>query len=149
MSGAPSQLPPPSNPHLLPVLAAVTYVALIVAAWGGLSLALDREVIGYSDAGPLLGPAMAAAAGMVTWFALRRAAHVASVVILAMGSAAASYSAMVTVGAVGYAAVRSSAAIALLSAAQFCVSPFVIVAALLSAIMVVGLWAFDRGGAED
>jgi hypothetical protein len=149
MSQAPSQLPPPSNPHLLPVLAAVTYVALVVAAWGGLSLVLDREVIEYPDAGPLLGPAMAAAAGVTTWLALRSVRREGSVVILGMGAVAASYGAIVAVGALGYAAARSSAAIALITAGQFCVSPFVITAALLSGVMVVALWAFDRSRPED
>ncbi len=149
MSGAPSQLPPPTNPHLLPVLAAVTYVALVVAAWGGLSLVLDREVIEYPDAGPLLGPAMAAAAGVTTWLALRRVRRMGSIVILAVGAAAASYGAMVAVGALGYAAARSSAPVALIAAGQFCVSTFVIAAALLSTVLVVAFWAFDRSRPED
>ena len=42
------QLPPPSNPAMLPVLATVTYVAAVVALWGILSVALDRDVIPFA-----------------------------------------------------------------------------------------------------
>jgi hypothetical protein len=110
---------------------------------------LDREVIEYTDAGPFLGPTMAAAAGVVTWLALRRVRRVEPFVILAVGATPASYAVMVAVGALGYAAARSSAAIAVLAAGTFCVSPFVITAALLSGATVAALGAFDRSRAED
>lgn len=131
---APRQLPPPSNPALLPVLAAVVVVAAIVAGWGVLSLVLDRDVIDYPDAGPLLGPAMALTAGVVTWLVLwRRPARVAGVAIAGFGT----YLAVISVGAIGYAMTQGDVTWMLLAAAHFALSPFVVAAAVLSALAVL------------
>ncbi len=46
----------------LAVFSAVLYAALLVAAFGLISLATNLEVIGEAGAGPLVGPSMAAAA---------------------------------------------------------------------------------------
>lgn len=149
MSRVPSQLPPPSNRHLLPILGAITYIALVVAAWGGLSVVLDREVIEYPDAGPLLGPAIAASAGVVTWLACRQTRRPAPLALRALGAIAAAFGVMVAVGSFGYAIARSSLTVALLAAAQFSVSPFVITAAVVAGATVVASGAFDRGRTGD
>ena len=132
MSGPPPQLPPPSNPRLLPVLAAVVYLAAVVAYWGLLSLALDREVVDYPDAGPLLGPAMAVAAGAVTWLALWRTRRSRSPWAGAVLAAVGSLAAMLLVAVVGYAPVAG---------AHFALSPFILGAAGLSGLTVVAAWA--------
>jgi hypothetical protein len=132
MSERPPQLPPPTNPALLPVLAAVVYVAAVVALWGVLSLLLDREVVDYPDAGPLLGPAMATAAGLVTWLTLLRTRRsrspwpgtIAAVLLAAI--------AMFVVAAVGYGPV---------AVPHFVISPFLWGAAVLSGVTVLGTWA--------
>lgn len=133
------ELPPPSNPELLPVLATVVYLAALIALWGFTSLALDVEVVGEADAGPLLGPAMAAAACIVTWVAVRRpprslwlraAAAVASVVVV-----------MLVVGAVGYTVTRGEPVWLLLFVASNAASPFVIGAGVLSGVTVLSISA--------
>ena len=48
----------------------VLYGAILVAADGILSLMLDRDVIAEPDAGPLVGPVMAAVALIVVFFSL-------------------------------------------------------------------------------
>jgi len=128
MSGLPPQLPPPPNPALLPVLAAVVYLAAVAALWGFLSLLLDREVVDYPDAGPLLGPGMAVAAGVVTWIALvatrrRRSSWAGAVAAVPLSAAG-----MLVVAALGYAPV---------AVPHFALSPFVLGAAALSGITVL------------
>ena len=122
-------LPPPPNPALLPTLAAVVYLATIVAFWGILSLVLDREVVDYPDAGPLLGPVMVAAATIVTWIILLRTRRSRSPWPAAVAALLLAMVAMLTVAAVGYA---PSAAL------HFALSPFVWGAAGLSGIIVLG-----------
>jgi hypothetical protein len=52
---------------IVAVFAAVLYAALIVAAFGLISLVTNLDVISAPDAGPLLGPSMAAAAALVVF----------------------------------------------------------------------------------
>lgn len=128
-------LPPPTNPALLPTLAAVVYIATIVALWGILSLVLDRTVIDYADAGPLLGPAMVTAAVIVTWITLWRTRNARSPWLGAVVATAGTFLIMLAVAAVGYAPV---------AAAHFALSPFVLGAALLAGLLVMGTWAVGR-----
>ena len=129
--------PRPSNPVLLPTLALVVFLASVVAFWGILSLALDREVIDYPDAGPLLGPAMATAAGVVTWLALLSTRRARSPWPGAIASLVVSLVVMLGVAAVGYAPV---------AAVHFLLSPFVLGAAALSGATVLATWAIRLGG---
>lgn len=139
MSRVPTQLPPPANPALAPVLGAVVYLALLVAMWGGLSLLLDRDVVDYSDAGPLLGPAMAAVATVVTWLASWWVARTGHAVRGALIAASGSYLGMLAVAVIGY---------SLVAAAHFAISPFVVAAALLSPLIVVGTGALSRSASR-
>lgn len=136
MSRMPQQLPPPTNPALAPVLGTVSYIALLVAVWGGLSLLLDRNVVDYPDAGPLLGPVMAAVASVVTWlvswWVVRRDHPLRGALIAAFGT----FFGMLVVALIGYSTQ---------SVLHFAISPFVLSAALLSAAMVVGTWSLSRG----
>lgn len=145
MSG-PSQVPPPPNPFLLPVLVTVTYLAALVAASGILSLALDRDVIDYTDAGPLLGVAMALAAGIVTWAGCSRAARRDGPWVTAALTALLCFTAIVLVGAVGYALIRAALGWIVLASAHFAMSPFTVAAAVLSGVAVVATWALTRLG---
>jgi hypothetical protein len=141
---APRQLPPPSNPHLLPILVAVTYLAAVIAFWGIASLLLDVEVIAEPDAGALLGPAMAAAATVVTWLAVRSRPR--TLLVRAVGAAAFVFVAMLVVGAVAYSVVRGNLAWLLFFPAGHATSPFVLGAAVLSALAVVVTWLLRAGG---
>jgi hypothetical protein len=132
MSEPTPQLPPPPNPALLPVLATVVYLATVAAFWGILSLVLDRDVVDYPDAGPLLGPAMALAAGVITWLVLRRTRRSRSPWVGAVLALFGSLAAALVVAAVGYAPV---------AAAHFALSPFILGAAALSGLTVVATWA--------
>jgi hypothetical protein len=144
MNGQPAPLPPPSNPALLPVLAAATYLAALVATWGVLSLALDEDVIWYTDAGPLLGPAMAILAGVATWAWVVRTLRVSWVARGALLAGVVSYSAVVVTGAIGYGLARASIAWMPLAAAHFALSPFVVAVAPLTAVTVITAWALSR-----
>ena len=117
------------------VMIAITYGALVIAAWGFTSLALDAEVMQYSDAGPLLGPAMAVAATLVVggWV---RAGRAGGVWISAVGAAASVWFAMLLVGALGYAITRGSLAWLLLFAGGYATSPFVLVPAIIAGTLV-------------
>ena len=61
MSTDHGELPPPirpaSFPYTLVVFAVVAYFALVVCAFGFVSLLTDTDVVSQSDAGPLVGPA--------------------------------------------------------------------------------------------
>jgi len=114
------------------VLAAVVYVAAVVALWGILSLLLDREVIDYPDAGPLLGPAMVASAGIVTWLALVRTGRSRSPWPGTIAAVFIAGAAMLAVAAIGYGPV---------AAPHFAISPFVLSAAALSGVTVLVMWA--------
>lgn len=137
MTEQPPRLPPPADPALLPVLGAITFVAAVIAYWGFLSLLTDQDVIGYSDAGPLLGPVMVLAAGVVTWLAIWRLRGWTSAGVALVGSLAA----MVLIGAVGYTATRGELTWLLLASAEFVTSPFLLGAAALSALVTFGTGA--------
>ena len=140
--------------RLLPVLMAVVYGAALIATWGFTSLLLDADVIAEPDAGPLLGPAMAAGAIVVTWAWLRRvraAVRAWGVPVLAAASA---WFAMLAIGSVGYAATRGELAWVLLFAGRYAASLFLLLPAVLAGIAVVittllagrspGARSFDR-----
>lgn len=135
MSRVPTQLPPPANPALAPALGAIVFVAALVATWGGLSLLLDRSVVDYPDAGPLLGPAMAAVATVVTWLTSWWVARKGRPLRGALIAASGSYLGMLLTAVIGY---------SLTAAAHFAISPFVVGAALLSPLVLVGTWALSR-----
>ena len=140
MTGQRPPLPPPASPALLPTLASVVYLASVVALWGILSLALDREVVDYPDAGPLLGPAMAAAAVVVTWVTLLRGRRSRSPWPAVLAATLLSAAAMLVVAAIGYA---PSAAL------HFALGPFVPGAAVLAGITALVAWAGRSSGARE
>ncbi|WP_166877008.1 DUF6121 family protein [Salinibacterium sp. ZJ450] len=128
------QTPERPKSIFLAVLATVTYLALVITAWGLLSIALDRDVIENRDAGTLVGPAMAFAASVVTFFSLRGARTMRSPVGRAVVAVACSYLAMVVVAAVGAPVIVGDVAS----------GPFAITAALLSGVTVVCVWLYEH-----
>ena len=138
------QLPPPPDPRMLPVLAAVTYAAAVIALWGFVSLALNVDAIAQRDAGPLLGPAMVLGAVVVTFVAMLRVVRRVSPTGAALASAASVYVVMLGIGAVGYTIVRADVSWLVLFVGGYALSPFVLGAALLSGIGVVVVWAATR-----
>jgi len=100
-------------------------------------LALDRDVVDYPDAGPLLGPAMAATAVVVTWLSAWWVARRAHPLRGALVAASVSYVGMLAVAIIGY---------SLAAAAHFAISPFIVIAALLAPLVVVATWAVSRAG---
>ena len=138
------QLPPPPDPRMLPVLAAVTYAAAVIALWGFVSLALNVDAIAQRDAGPLLGPAMVLGAVVVTFVAMLRVVRRVSPTGAALASAASVYVVMLGIGAVGYTIVRADVSWLVLFVGGYALSPFVAGAALLSGIAVVAVWAVTR-----
>lgn len=139
MSGqAPRPLP---SRLLVPVLGTVTYLACVIALFGFVSLGINRDVIDEADAGPLLGPAMVAAACVVTFVALARAVPDALPWRGAVAAAASAYVAMLVVGGIGYATTRGELLWVILFIARYAASPFMIGAALLSGGFVIAYWA--------
>lgn len=132
----PARRPPPSNPVMLPLMGAVVGLAAIVALWGILSLALDRDPIDYPDAGPLLGPTMVAAATVVMWLVAWRVRRPWVAMLLAFTG---SLLAMLVVAGVGYGLTRGSLEWMLRAPAHFAIGPFVPGAAALSALVILGV----------
>ena len=123
--------------RIYPALMAVVYGASLIATWGFTSLALDADVIAEPDAGPLLGPAMAAGAILVTlaWLSrVRTAARTWGIPVLAAASA---WFVMLLVGSLGYAATRGEPAWALLFAGRYAASAFLLLPAVLAGVVVV------------
>ena len=129
---------------MLPVLAAVTYAAAVIALWGFVSLALNVDAIAQRDAGPLLGPAMVLGAVVVTFVALLKVVRRGSPTGAALVSAASVYVVMLGIGAVGYTMIRADVSWLVLFIGGYALSPFVLGAALLSGITVVVVWAVTR-----
>jgi hypothetical protein len=118
------------------VMTTITYGALVICAWGVTSLVLDEDVVAYSDAGPLLGPAMALAATLAVGGWMRRAGRLGGVGLSAVGAAASSWFAMLVVGSIGYTLTRGSLAWLLLFASDYATSAFTIVPAIIAAVLV-------------
>ena len=138
------RLPPPPDPRMLPLLAAITYGAGVIALWGFVSLALDVDAIAQTDAGPLLGPAMVLAACLITFAALLRVSDRKSPTWPALVAAASVYIGMLLVGSVGYTLVTADLTWFVLFIGAYAISPFVIGAALLAALDVLVVWALTH-----
>jgi hypothetical protein len=131
------------------LLAAVLYPVLLVGLWGVMSLALDREVIDYPDAGPLLGPAVAVAGTLVAIGGLWRARVAGRSIFLAPAVTLLSFAGMVAVGGVGYVATGQRGVSLASACAHFALSPFVIGAAVVAGLLVLVAQLaqpFDRQG---
>ena len=121
----------------LAVLATVLTVALLVFVDGMLSLALDRNVVEATDAGPLVGPAMALAVCAVVFLTVLRRSprslgpRILSATLWALIAGPAA-------GAVLYSIVREELGVIPVFFGSSLLSPFWIAAALVAGL-VVGL----------
>lgn len=131
---------PPSDPRLIPVLVAVGYLACIIALWGVTSLVTDTDPISERDAGPLLGPAMALSAAVVTALALWTLRRRRSLAVPAVAAAASAYVVMLIVGTVGYTFGRGRVAELALFPGRHALSPYLIGPGLLAGLAIVFLW---------
>ena len=141
MSAAPPAAPPPSS--LAIVFAAILHVAFVIAASGVVALLLNRDVIDYPDAGPILGPAMIAAGGIVVAVAARSTSR-ARPWFGALAGAIGAVAATVVVGAVGYAMVRGELAWVVLAAGHFALSPLAAVTFVSAFVALAVGWSFAR-----
>ena len=139
--------PRPGSDRLPAVFATVTYLALVIAAFGFVSLITDTDVIDLTDAGPVVGPVMVLGASIATFPALVRCVHSRTPWVALVLAAAASYVTMLLVGGVAYALVRGQVLWVVLFAAREATSPYILTAATLSGLTVVALWAVSRGSA--
>jgi hypothetical protein len=151
---------------IVAVFAAVLYAAVIVAAFGMISLLTNLEVIGVPDAGPLVGPSMAAAAVVLVFIlmlvlGLRTRPNRQRVAVgYALGTGLAAVGAFIIVGAILYPLGSGRPFDAVTFAASALASPFAaatgilgfVVTLLYSVILAsrVGehgrpLWPWERG----
>lgn len=120
------------------------YLAALIALWGILSVIVDRDVVDYPDAGPLLGPAMATAACLVTFALVRRATIAPRPWQLVVGAAVWTPAAMLLVAAIGYSVTRGDFSWMPAVAVHFALAPFVPGAAVLSSLVVAASRAVAR-----
>jgi hypothetical protein len=160
--GAPDR--PASFPYTLAIFATVLYFALVVCAFGFVSLLTDTDVVTQSDAGPLVGPiATASAVATVLLYLLgigRRyerdlheavAASIGDPVRLPLGRSIligiVSYVVYVLVGAIAYSIVTAEVFSVVLFAAGAALSGFAIaVGVLAAAISVAYMLVLGSGG---
>ena len=128
----------------LAVFATVGYLAALIALWGILSVIFDQDVVDYPDAGPLLGPAMAVAACLVTFASVRRAAGSVNPSAQLVGSAILTAAVVILVAAIGYGVTRGDLAWIPAAAIHFAIGPFVPGAAILSSLVVAAAWAVPK-----
>ncbi len=126
---------PRGNPALAPTLATAGYLAGLVALWGFTSLIIDRDVIDYADAGPLVGPAMAVTMCIVVFlFSLR--AKRTQPALLALITGAVAYLGALLVGAVGYSLRVDTFSVLWPAVVHFGIGPFMIGGAILAGLVV-------------
>jgi hypothetical protein len=131
-----SEAPPPrSNPALASTFATAGYLAGLVALWGFTSLILDRDIVDYEDAGPLVGPAMAITACVVVFLLSLRAkrTHPALLGLVAGTSA---YLWAIVVGGIGYSLRLDDFSVMVPAVLHFGLGPFLVGAGILAGLVV-------------
>jgi len=140
----------PSDVRLLAALTAVAWAALVVAAFGILSLVLDLEVIPQSDAGPLLGPVMVLVAGAVLGLLIVRIVRTGQPAGLSfVAAAAAVFLTLLFSGGILYSFVRAEPVWLIVFPLSEAISPFIVVASLLAgaaALAARAIGAAERSG---
>ncbi|MCX7523194.1 DUF6121 family protein [Microbacterium sp. STN6] len=140
------------------IFAAVLYVALVIAAFGFISLAANVDVIGERDAGVVVGPVMVATSAVVVLVSLisigvrippeRQRISIGG----SVGVGIAALIGYVGIGSAVYAAGRGDPIAFVLFAARNLISPFALGAAALAAIvaflymLVLATHVGDNGG---
>ncbi|HEV7949261.1 MAG TPA: DUF6121 family protein [Glaciihabitans sp.] len=148
MQAPPPQVPP-TNPYFLPALAAGTYGAAVIAVFGFIALIFSLNVLKEPGASVLLAPAMVAAAIIVTFRRLVRVQAELSPWRDVAGAVASAYVVMLLIGGVGYAIGVGQLLWVPLFIAGEALSPFMLSAALLSGVHVLGLWALTTREANS
>lgn len=128
---------------ILAVFTATLYLALIVAAFGLISLATDTDVVTQADAGPLVGPGMAGAAVLLVFILLlvlglnspQEQQRVA--VGFAVGAGLASVAVFVVAGAVLYAVGEGQSISALTFASSMLLGPYAAATGILAFLVVL------------
>ena len=123
---------------------AVGYLAALIALWGILSVIVDRDVIDYPDAGPLLGPTMALAACLATFASTLRALGAKNPLREVVGAGLLTVVVAVLVAAIGYGITKGDVMWMPAAAVHFAIGPFVAGAAVLSSVAVAASWAVSR-----
>lgn len=128
---------------ILAVFAAVLYAALLVAAFGLISLATNLDVISEPDAGPLVGPSMTAAAVLLV-FVLMLALGVGTrpdrqriAVGFAFASGIAAFGIFIATGAFLYAAGDGQPFHVLTFSAAMLLSPFALTTGILAFVVTL------------
>lgn len=142
MEQSPPDPAPFSRALLLAVMVTVLYGAVLVAVFGLVSLALDRDVIGEPDAGPLVGSAMAAVALTVVFlsvlFGLKPHAGIRRMPVgRAVTTGLLGYLLSPLAGAVVYALGQPQLASGIPFYLRYLLSPFVALAALIALVTVL------------
>ncbi len=125
------------------VFAAVLYAALIVAAFGMLSLLTNLDVIADPDVGPLVGPVMTVAAVLIVfslmlYLGLRTPPEQQHIVAgYAVGAGFAAVAAFIVTGAVLHAASRAVLFAALTFSADTLRAPFVWTVGILAFVVTL------------
>jgi O-antigen ligase len=109
----------------------------------------DTDPISETDAGPLLGPAMAVSAAVVTAVALWRLRRRSSLAVPAIAAAASAYLVMLVVGTVGYTIGTGVVAQLVLFPARHALSPYLLGTGLLAGVAVVFLWVVTVRARRD
>ncbi|MBG6056981.1 fatty acid desaturase [Cryobacterium sp. MP_M5] len=125
------------------VFAAVLYAALIVAAFGMISLATNLDVISEPDAGPLVGPSMAAVAVLLV-FVLMLTLGVATrpdrqrvAVGYSFAAGIAAFGIFIVTGAILYAAGDGQPFHVLTFSAAMLLSPFSLATGILAVVVTL------------
>jgi hypothetical protein len=126
---------PRRNPAVAPTFATAGFLAALIALWGFTSLILDRDVIDYQDAGPLVGPAMAVAACAVVFLLCLRAQRTQPA-LLGLLSGVIAYLFALLVGGVAYSLRLDSFSLIWPAVVHFGISPFFVGCGILAGLVV-------------
>ncbi|MCM3513617.1 DUF6121 family protein, partial [Carnobacterium inhibens] len=107
-------------------------------------LLLNEDVISDPDAGVLLGPAMAASAAIVVFWALWGLRSRPSPALTVVAASTGVYGVMLLVALIGRALISGPPGAGLIFAAHYATSPFVVLPALAAGVTVIAVWAATR-----
>jgi hypothetical protein len=116
-------------------MATVLFAALVIFAYGIISLVTDLDVIDIQDAGPLIGPLMVTVACAVVFACVirHRPRMIGRIVVAGLATAVLPP----LVGSVVYLLSRGEPAVFPVALGRFLIGPFVPVSAVIAAIVVL------------
>jgi hypothetical protein len=147
MSGPSPRSDPPGGlslqaASLVAALTTVLYCAILICAYGFISLLTDREVVAVTGVGPLVGPVMVAVACALVFFAVLFSLRPPRTLLRmpwarAVGTALAVYLVAPLVGAVIVSIGHGDLVAALLFLGRSITGPFVICSAIVALLLVL------------